>query len=79
MKWDSDHIRIAKNAAWTSAKIGNSTEAEYYTRAEAGNPSGNKNLKRLIHKDGNGRVVFVINYEWDADDDFLRDYATQNA
>ena len=74
--WDSEHILYAKRSSWTTV-INNSIEYEYYSGVATGNPSGNKNIKRLVHKDGYGNIVFVQNFEWDSDDDVIREYCTK--
>jgi hypothetical protein len=66
-------IDMLKNAAnlqtWTTVK-GNSYELEYYTGIETGNPSGDKNIKRIKYKQGEQTVLYK-ELTYDADNDVL--------
>lgn len=54
---------------WTSTK-GNSLELEYYVGVVIGNPSGNKNIKRIKYKK-DGSTVLYKELTYDALDDIL--------
>lgn len=75
--YDSDLLTHTKRSSWTNT-IKNSVEYEYYTAVDSEkNPSGNKNMKRIVHKDGYGAIVFVVNFEFDSDDDIVKEYSTK--
>lgn len=57
-------------------KVGNSIEYQYYTGVEADNPSGSKNIKKMLHKDGQGFIVFVITMQWDINDNIIEQKTT---
>ena len=58
-----------RRSVWTCIP-GNSIEYAYYSGVEAGNPSGNKNLKTATYKKGTD-TVFTVTYTWDSSDDIL--------
>jgi len=55
---------------------GNKIDYEYFTGITAENPTGAKNLKRIIHKNMNDEIDFVINFKYDANDDLIQKYTT---
>ncbi len=68
-------IEQIRRLGWTNTP-GNSIEYTYYTGIEPGNPSGTAgNIKSITYKDGNNAVVLTITYEYDVNDNVIKEYA----
>lgn len=67
-----------KKAEWLT-KPGNYIVSEYFTGVDAiRNPSGNKNIKSSTFYNEKEVVEYVINYNYDADDDIIKEYVTNS-
>jgi len=57
---------------WTGIKLGNYIEYNYYAGHEAGNPSGNANLKEMKYFDKGSVLKHHIIYSWDSYDNIIK-------
>ena len=62
-----DAIEAAQRKENWDKYIGNTMEFVYYSVVEAGNPSGNGNLKQILYKKA-GSTVLTNTYTYDAND-----------
>lgn len=64
----STQTSIIRNANWTSIP-GNSVSYSYFSGVHARNPSANPdNLDTIFYWNGNGILVFSVEYTWDIND-----------
>ncbi len=58
---------------WTVIQEGNYIEYAYYSGTEAGNPSGNANLKEIKYFEKDGTLKYHILFTWNADDKIIKE------
>ena len=72
MIYDSIKDTAAIQNSWTMMRKGNYIEYTYYTATEAGNPSGNRNLKELKFFDIENSLHYHILFEYDVYDNPIK-------
>jgi hypothetical protein len=69
---DNTIARILRGNAWTYGNKSYYIDRAYYAGVEAGNPSGNVNVKTEKFYDLDG-LSFTITYNWDLNDNNIKE------